>query len=429
MTDALAIVRRQVLRQLSHWELATAALHGLEQTASASAWASLERYVGVSLRRHLDEAVDQLQRDVAVVRAMFNAARTVEDLNGVTAQLFRFRDRYLRTETLIDFYGHAVNTRTSTELATTLRALDVLAMRSMAAALEPLGRPVPPVLTYLEKGLGASILKAGLRLWDGSTSAIAAVKVTYHNRRRPTALIHETGHQVAHICDWNDELAQALNVPLGRRASDLGLTWGAWASEIAADSFGFVHTGFASVAALSDVVGGAPAAVFRFDPGDPHPISYLRVLLGTEMCRACFGHGPWDELADAWVERYPISHANGVVRGLVERSRAALPEIAELCLRSKMRAFGGRALTDLVDPSRVSPAALERLEAEVGRALYTSSYWIWTECVRLIALTGYKWATQPEATKQIVDLQDRLMDTLGNSVASAQTAAAVAVRS
>ena len=57
-------------------------------------------------------------------------------------------------------------------------------------------------------------------------------------------------------------------------------TWSAWASEIAADAFAFVHTGFASVAALHDVLSGERGFVFQHTPGDPHPICYLRVLLG-----------------------------------------------------------------------------------------------------------------------------------------------------
>ena len=43
------------------------------------------------------------------------------------------------------------------------------ATKSMAPLLQPMGKSVPPVLTYIDKGLGASILKAGLRLWDGQT--------------------------------------------------------------------------------------------------------------------------------------------------------------------------------------------------------------------------------------------------------------------
>src|SRR5204863_1574422 len=86
--------------------------------------------------------------------------------------------------------------------------------RSMAQLLDQLGhvgKTAPVALTYLDKGLGASILKAGLRLWDGGDACpVAVIKVTRHNLLRPTALIHEAGHQVAHICNWNAELATAL---------------------------------------------------------------------------------------------------------------------------------------------------------------------------------------------------------------------------
>ena len=56
-----------------------------------------------------------------------------------------------------------------------------------------------------------------------------------------------------------------------------------WASEIAADAFAFVHTGYAAVAALHDVVAGTPAMVVQYNLGDPHPISYLRVLLAIDV--------------------------------------------------------------------------------------------------------------------------------------------------
>jgi hypothetical protein len=217
MSDSFQTFRQQLLRQLYHWELASAELSNLEQSASPQAWASLERYVGVSLRQSLAEAVTQLQREARIVRAMYEAARYMDDLDAVWQKLIAYRDRYLKTETLVDFYGHAVNTRTNPALSTNLRALDVLAMRSMQQLLEPLGKKTPPVLTYLDRGLGASILKAGLRLWDGTISPVATIKVTYHNRRRPTSLIHETGHQVAHILDWNRELAMVLNQGLSDR--------------------------------------------------------------------------------------------------------------------------------------------------------------------------------------------------------------------
>ena len=85
----------------------------------------------------------------------------------------------------------------------------------MEVVLGPPGRETPPVLTYVDKGLGASILRARIRLWDGGTaSPVAAVKITRHNLYRPTSLIHETGHQVAHLLGWTDEFAQVLRPAL-----------------------------------------------------------------------------------------------------------------------------------------------------------------------------------------------------------------------
>ena len=80
-----------------------------------------------------------------------------------------------------------------------LRGYDTLASDSMARTLEPLGIDAPPALVYVDKGLGAAILSAGVRLWDAAhPSPAAAIKLTRHNLSFPTAMWHETGHQAAH---------------------------------------------------------------------------------------------------------------------------------------------------------------------------------------------------------------------------------------
>jgi hypothetical protein len=211
VADHVAALRMQVARQVAHWTMAVSRMQNLEAFASPSAWSRLERYLGVALRQNLAEAVSRLQEEAAVPRARFDAAPTEDDLERVRSQVVAFRQRYARTETLVDFYSDAVNTRMNPDIAALLRACDVMAVRSMAQMLDPLGKTTSPMLTYVDKGLGASILKAGLRLWEGGTlSAVAAVKITFHSLFRPIALIHETGHQAAHITGWNDELAEAL---------------------------------------------------------------------------------------------------------------------------------------------------------------------------------------------------------------------------
>jgi hypothetical protein len=64
--------------------------------------------------------------------------------------------------------------------------------------------------------------------------------------------------------------------------------------------------------------------------------------------------------------------------------------VAKLTLATPMRAFGGRTLVDLASPDRVSPKALAALEARLGKALFTSSHWIWTEALRLLAITALR---------------------------------------
>jgi hypothetical protein len=411
-------LRLQVARQVAHWRAATLALQDPESFAPATAWAGLERYLGIALRAHLHTVVGRLAGEARELQRALSAAREDDDLERLRRRVVGFRRAFLRAETVLDFYGDAVSTRTSPRLAGLLGACDALAVRSMEAALRPLGIPVPPVLTYVDKGLGASILRAGIRLWDGgSPSAVAAVKIARHNLVRPTALIHEAGHQVAHVTGFNDELAAVL-------ASDVTATWGAWASEIAADAFAFVNAGYGSVAALHDVLAGDEATVFRHLQGDPHPIAYLRVLLGAEMCRRSYGAGPWDELASAWVRVHPVTRAGDGTRALIEESLDQLPRVAALTLSRPMRAFGGRALGELVDPGAVRPDRLDELEREAGAALYRSPHWLRREPLRLLALGSLRAATAPERSAELAALQEEWMIRLGTGASARALAAA-----
>jgi hypothetical protein len=420
MSNATAAMRTQLVRQVAHWTNAAARLENLEDLASVSAWNGLERYLGMSIRRHFSAILQRLNRQGVLLRAALDAAASAAEFAGVRRLLLAFKQLYLRTETTLDFFADAVNTRTNPTIAGLLRACDTLADRSMAQLLDQLGKPAPVVLTYLDKGLGASILKAGLRLWDGTgENPVAAVKIARHNLHRPTAIIHEAGHQVAHIVGWNDELADALRSGLASAPDGTAEIWAGWSSEIAADAFAFVHTGYASVAALHDVIAGNEAAVLRHIPGDPHPISYLRVLLGVEMCRQFYGAGPWDDLALAWTAQYPFQKAGVGTSALLQASLPLLPEVVNLTLRSSVKGFGRRPLVALVDPARVSPAALDEVERRLGPALYTSMHWIWTESLRLLALSGFRAATATERAVELVKQQESWMLRLGGALQAA----------
>jgi hypothetical protein len=420
MSDLQVAIRAQLARQVMHWTRAAARLQDLDDLASPSAWNNLERYLGLSIRRHLSMVVAQLEREAVLLQSALAAARTVSDLAAVRRQLLAFRSRYTRVETTLDYYADAINTRTQPRIAGYLRACDTLAHRSMAQLMDPLGKPTPVALTYIDKGLGASILKAGLRLWDGtSLNPVAAIKITRHNLLRPTALIHEAGHQAAHIVGWTEELASRLSVGLSEASTGVADAWAGWASEIAADAFAFVHTGYASVAALQDVLAGEASMVFRHIPHDPHPIGYVRVLLGVEMCRQFYGAGPWDDLARSWIQLYPLERAPQATRSLLAASIPVLPQVVRLTLREPMRAFEGRPLVGLINPERVRPEALLAMEQQLGAALYTSMHWIWTEALRLLALSGFYIATTPERKSDTFTQPEEWMLRLGGALQAA----------
>ena len=84
-----------------------------------------------------------------------------------------------------------------------------------------------------------------------------------------------------------------------------------------------------------------------------------------------------------------------------------------------MRAFGGRSLAGWIDPKRVSPWALMQLEKQAGAALFVSHHWIWSESLRLTALTGYRMATQPEQMADAIAQQRAWMLRLGALLAEA----------
>ena len=383
-------IHYSLTRQVNHWLQAATRLSALDNLASGNAWHGIEHKMGVLLKSSLKTSIDEVIALANSLKKQLENVAEQQELRSIKRGLLQLRDKYLKAEETIHFYTIAVNSRTTPGLAALLRACDILCVKSMQELLQPLGKETPYVLTYVDKGVGASILKAGLRLWDGRISPIAAIKVTQHNLYRPTAIIHETGHQVAHILNWVEELSNALSNDLNNHPKIVGSAFAGWASEMAADAFAFVHTGYAAVASLHDVVSGYPQSVFAYHQHDPHPISYVRVLMNIEMCRQFYGYGPWDQLEEAFKNDYDINLVNFPSVALIKMCADALPDVTRILLKNPYRAFGNRSLSQLIPPERASPKELEKLEYMAGPALYTSHAWVWKECIRLLALNGYK---------------------------------------
>jgi hypothetical protein len=391
-------------RQVAHWLAASRTFRDAEDFASLAAWQSVEREIGIPLRRQMNATVEELVALGDATAALIARARANPALlDDAKAAVQRFRHRYVQVDTTLDFLGDAVNSRTSPSLCATLSTLDRLAVASMVPVLRCADKPVPGVLVYQDKGTGASILRAGVRLWaPGAIMPVAAIKIVRHNLYRPTSLFHETGHQVAYLTGWTPAVRRAI---AGVLADDppLQAMWAAWASEITADVYAFLHTGYASVAALYDVVGDA-RTILAWPIGDPHPIGWLRTALGCAFSKQCFGaDGPWVHLQRAMEACHPLHHADESVQPLLTRSMAAMPRIAAACLSAPVPALRGRPMTDVLDPQRVSPTALAELEHYAGAALWTSSHWRQAEGIRIVALAGLREAEQPDSAPRWIE--------------------------
>ena len=398
-----ALVASDLERQLAHWLASARTFRDAEEFASIEAWRSVETDIGVPLRREIHRIVEELIALGEVTQRSITEARSDPKALGRAASgVQRFRRRYIQVDTTLDFLGDAINSRTGPLLRTALSTLDALASASMEAVLKLARKPVPRVLVYQDKGTGASILRAGVRLWTpGSVMPVAAIKIVRHNLYRPTSLFHEVGHQVAYLTGWNEATREAIAVALSGDP-ELQAMWTPWASEIAADVFSFVHTGYASVAALYDVVCDA-STILRWPVGDPHPIGWLRTALGCEFARICYGPtGPWNGLQRSMMARFPVRLADESLHELLPRSLAAMPAIARACLEAPVPAIGGRPMTAVYDPQRVSPEALGQFEQAAGSALWTSPHWRRSEGIRIVALTGLREAERPrEASRWI----------------------------
>lgn len=386
-------VLRQTEAEVAHWRLAVEALADLDTVAAPEAWASLEGYLQARVRDRLTAVVAALSAEAHGLELLLH---TGQDIQETRRRLLRLRRRYLQVETVLDFFGDAVNSRTNPRLRALLRGYDTLAGDSLAAVLTRVGIAPPLALVYVDRGLGAAILRAGVRLWDQQhPSPAAAIKLTRHNLSYPTALLHETGHQVGHLTGWNTELAAALSRLLSTRSSALAAAWQGWASEIAADVHAFVQAGWAPVAALANVVDGTTRDVYRIRFGDPHPFPAVRVWFNVAMCRSWYGEGPWDDLASAWLRRHPPTAAAGEAGELARASLTALTDIVDVCTRAPMAAFGGVPLAAVVDPRRVAPPQLDRLAREAGPSLTRSAYLRRREPLRILSYLATRAVAEP----------------------------------
>jgi len=275
---------------------------------SSAAQVAIESYL-TGGRRHLRELVHEFMGWLASPQA------ALTDAEGAQRQFTILRLRFNAVLTQFDVFENVITQRSESETGVWLSGLDVAS--EDALRLPDRYYDAPPVICYLDRGVGASIRRARTRLPGGGDNPVAIIKVP---RERmvgsgiASSLIHEVGHQAAALLGLVGSIRPLLQGLAGGSSGEAEAwrLWERWISEIIADFWSVARVGVASTLGLMGVVSLPRPFVFRITSNDPHPTPWIRVKLSAALGQALHPQPMWNRLAQLWQAYYPLEGLNGI---------------------------------------------------------------------------------------------------------------------
>lgn len=322
------------------------------------------------LRQPLHEATRELRR------AVENAARRpdTQRMQNVLRAKSRAYRRVRDTERLWDFYLELFNQRQSS-FAPWLVAADRIALDCYQYAYLGIGRwrsiPTPPPFCYLEPSHGPATSRRGipLRRLSNRINPFPLIQLPFHRLVNPWtlgAVLHEVSHNLQ-----NDlGLAKAVPMQVAARLTELGLPpaivsqWVRWNRETFADLAGLLLGGPMIVGSLFDVIARDPRAASKFRPADPHPSSYVRGLLSTELLRRMGFARRAEQHERAWHTLYPRPKLIGAPPALLATADKAIPAVVQAMCFTSYPSLGDRKLARVL---RFEPKEQRMVEEAAGR--------------------------------------------------------------
>jgi hypothetical protein len=290
------------------------------------------------------------------------AARS--DAESAQKTFTTLRLRFNGVLTHFDLFENVITQRSENETGVWLSGLDVVS----ADALHLRGHyyQSPPIICYLDRGLGAAIRRSRTRLPGGGDNPVAIIKVP---RERmvgsgiASSLVHEVGHQAAALLSLVESLRPVLRGLSQRRPSEAlaWQLWERWISEIVADLWAAGRVGVASTLGLMSVVSLPRPFVFRVNTNDPHPTPWIRVKLSAALGQAFFPQEAWNRLSELWESYYPIAGAGAKQREILTLLERTIPELVGVLIHHRPAALRGRSLREAMDTDEVQPARLRDL--------------------------------------------------------------------
>src|SRR6202034_3833579 len=135
---------------------------------SSAAQVAIESYLTRG-RRHLRELVHDFRGWLASPQSAFS------DAEGAQRRFTILRLRFNEVVTQFDVFENVITQRSESETGVWLSGLDVVS--EDALRLSGHYYAAPPVICYLDRGVGASIRRARTRLPGGGNNPVAIIKV------------------------------------------------------------------------------------------------------------------------------------------------------------------------------------------------------------------------------------------------------------
>jgi hypothetical protein len=321
---------------------------------SSAAQVVIESYLTRG-RRHLRELVHDFRGWLASPQSAFS------DAEGAQRRFTILRLRFNEVVTQFDVFENVITQRSESETGVWLSGLDVVS--EDALRLSGHYYAAPPVICYLDRGVGASIRRARTRLPGGGNNPVAIIKVP---RERmvgsgiASSLVHEVGHQAVALLGLLESLRPLLQGLAGGSSEEAGawMLWERWISEIVADFWSVARVGVASTLGLMGVVSLPRPFVFRINRDDPHPAPWIRVKLSAAIGHALYPQPVWQRLAQLWAAYYPLEGLPEEQQQVLAMLERTMPALVALLVNHRPPALRGRSLVEVLETAELHPLRL-----------------------------------------------------------------------
>lgn len=315
----------------------------------------------------------QVQALEILVDALVKKQRKLlEDLDPAgDAEVFRvvaleLVEEIIKGQRVWNFFRSKLDLRFSPDFKDLLWVADTIAWdcyqpimnRAVDATIVPAAQVREPPLTYLTAEFSPATWVRGSRPNDGHDYHLGSARLPIPVIEIPwdhignlwelVSLQHEVGHDLEADLNLRPQLLASLqsalldaDVPTARTK-----TWLSWAGEIFADLIGLRLGGPAFLLGLMHLILLPAHMVTKFDPTDPHPTHYLRILLNTEYLRRLIPDSQILEpeaaaIEDTWKSQY------GDLPSFKPLLQDA-PHVFRALMEDPLTGLKGKAVRDLV---------------------------------------------------------------------------------